>query len=311
MTRHLFRHYKRPSKHYQLFPFRSAIMQSPTFQPMVISQSKLRVTKILDKASELSGIRITRLAQIRKLPFKILRDVNTALVQESAYGTFTFGPVVDYRKSDKSYVPDSPLRRLKSGKMEKNLNILVGYRKNEGRFIIPSSAGTDQGFQAHLANIFPSVSRRDIRFMSDLLYPISDYSDGDQSGMNRSANALQDLFMGCNVHYLLDFMERSYGYVLDTAWSNRENYLEKIFVRGGAVPWGDSNTKRVAMWLQAVFLQFGMFAIEGAQEAKLLPYHENRTVMLGTDDGFMGFVPNSATSRQCRYWTYAPYEVIT
>ncbi|KHJ35475.1 putative carboxylesterase family protein [Erysiphe necator] len=307
MTKHLFHHYKKPASHYQLFPFRSAIIQSPTFQPIIPSQSKYITEKVIAKASEISGQKITKVATLRKLSFETLYAVNKALVLESPYGTFTFGPTVDYQKGDLSYVPDFPLRRLKAGKVAKDVTLFVGFRKEEGHSLCPSTAGTDQGFQVHLANIFPTILQREIQYITESLYPTLDYG-GDQNSVNRSADALQDLFMGCNIHYLLVFMARSYGFVLETAWASREKFLERILIRGGAITWGDSNTNRVTQWLRDIVLRFGMFATQGALEAKLRPYHRNRTVMLASDKGFQSFVENPVAKHQCRYWADTPYE---
>ncbi|RKF63412.1 putative carboxylesterase family protein [Erysiphe neolycopersici] len=118
--------------------------------------------------------------RLRDLHYEALYAVNRAMVRESPYGIFTFGPSADYAKGHRSYVPDTPLLHLKAAEMASSVNIFVGYRQNEGRHLTPSFMRTDQGFRAHLAEIFPTLASSEIAYMSKSLYQILDYESMDQ-----------------------------------------------------------------------------------------------------------------------------------
>ncbi|KHJ34250.1 putative carboxylesterase family protein [Erysiphe necator] len=309
ITRHFFPRLHAKSHFRRNFPFQSAILKSPTFQPIVPSQLAVIVTQILEKASTVKGQLLNRISKLHELPYETLYSLNLAMVRESPHGTFTFGPAVDYTKDHRSYVPDFPLRRIKAGQMAKSINILVGYRRNEGYYITPSSMKTDLGFRDHMARIFPTIMRNEIAYVSESLYPIQDYESMDQGGMNRSIEALSDLFTICNIHYLLLHMVQSYGFVLETSLASREHFLKRALMADSMIYMNDSKTQSKPNWLQDMFLRFAMFASLGAEEARVRPYDGNAKVLLASDDGFQGFINDPSAKYQCRYWADAPYGI--
>ncbi|RKF63410.1 Carboxylesterase patB, partial [Erysiphe neolycopersici] len=115
------------------FPFQSAILHSPMIQPILPVQLRVIVDQILVLVGRLVSQPLTRISELCDLPYEALYAVNRAMVRESPYGTFTFGPSADYAKGHRSYVPDTPLRRVKAGEMASSVNVFVGSRRNEGR----------------------------------------------------------------------------------------------------------------------------------------------------------------------------------
>ncbi|POS81905.1 hypothetical protein EPUL_005999, partial [Erysiphe pulchra] len=289
------------------FPFQSAILHSPTFQPIVPFQLRVNVDRILVQAGRLLNRPPTRISELRDLPYETLYAVNRAMVRESPHGTFTFGPSADYAKGRRSYVPDTPLRRLKAGQMASSVSIFAGNRRNEGRHLAPSSMRTDQGFQAHLANIFPTLAQSEIAYMSKSLYPILDYESLDQGVMNRSVQALNDLFINCNIHYLLVYMLQSYGYFLETSPANGEPFLERTLTKDDGSSGIDTKTQKVTNWLQNTFLRFGLAASLGTEETGVRPYNGNAKVLLASKDGFMGYINDPSAKSQCHYWADPPF----
>ncbi|RKF63408.1 putative carboxylesterase family protein, partial [Erysiphe neolycopersici] len=105
------------------FPFQSAILHSPMIQPILPVQLRVIVDQILVLVGRLVSQPLTRISELRDLPYEALYAVNRAMVRESPHGTFTFGPSADYAKGHRSYVPDTPLRRLKAGEMASSVNV--------------------------------------------------------------------------------------------------------------------------------------------------------------------------------------------
>ncbi|RKF81217.1 Carboxylesterase patB [Golovinomyces cichoracearum] len=310
ISQHFFPDLQSPHHHHRRFPFRSAILQSPTFQPLTSSQSKANLDYVLTETSRIAGYKVDHIDQLHKLPFEVLYAVNTAIVDNSPYGTYTFGPVVNYAEDDKSYVPDFPLRRLHLGIMAKDVNLLVGQRRNEGQFLTPSTMATDTGFKAHLSRIFSTAAARDIDYISESVYPSSDYETIDDGGMNRSIEAIGDIFTGCNVYYLLNTSQKSFGYLLEVNERSREQLLENVLVSGSPVVSSISTIKHLYEGFQDKLIKFGMFALVGVKLTALKQYRDHGEVLLVSDKGFDSYINDPTAKHQCQYWAEAPYENI-
>lgn len=320
------------SHHHRKFPFRSAVLQSPKYQPIITSQSDIifekacrpriatihsfsphlilqsaYIVKVLTVTTAIWGHKVKNIAKLRLLPYEVLYAVNAALIQESSYGTFTFGPAVDYQKGiDNSYVPDFPLRRLAKGKMAKGVHIIIGQKRNENSFLFPSTVLKDDGLKDHLARIFPTVAKHHINYVSDFLYPSRDYEDMENFEVRRSTEVLYDVFVGCNFHYLLQEMARSSGYILDTTWAIQERFFEQAFFQGKA---RDSLGKFLpntsAHWLQEEILQFSR---EGASTSKIRPYDGSGKVLLASDGKPKDYIDDPTAKHLCQYWADFRYE---
>ncbi|TQS36391.1 hypothetical protein Golomagni_03160 [Golovinomyces magnicellulatus] len=279
ISSHFFPNLQPSSRRHREFPFKSAILQSPNFLPLIPSQSKNTRAKVLALASKISGRQIKNIDKLRKLPYDVLYAVNTAIVNNSSYGTFTFGPAVDYIIGAKSYVPDFPLRRLRAGIMTKGINILVGRRKNEGHLLTTKNTASDSGFKAHLARTFPTVAKHHIDYMSEKAYPKSDYDSFDQGRVNRSADALADLFINCNVKYLLKYFKTSYGYFLDMASISQDQPLGQVLFSDGGSSLNSFTTSFEFQSLQKKLIRFGTFVWPGTDAVDLKRYHDKSEVL--------------------------------
>ncbi|CCU75170.1 Esterase [Blumeria hordei DH14] len=291
--------------HSPQYPFRSAIIQSPAFQPLVESQAKATLNTVLKMARAITGKPVKNVSDLCALSYKTLYTINAAIVYESPLGTYTFGPTIDY--SSNSYVPDFPLRRLDSGEFNKRVSILVGHGTNEGLLYTSHTSGTMKGFQAHLANMFPTLSERDLIYITNTIYnrPISgDNSDGSIAG---AAEVMGEIFVDCNVYYLMEKIENSYGYYFKTVPAIQGPLLEDIIF--GNLTSLNAISDHVAKKFRRKLLQFAMLAEEGAQAANLREYDSSGSVLLVSNAGFEGYTDDpSKTEKQCHYWAEASYE---
>ena len=82
-------------------PFQRAVVQSPGYALSVDTSRGLNLA--LDVASRLTGAPVTTAQQLGRLDAATLVQVNRAVVNQSAPGSWTYGPV-----PDGDYVPDLP-----------------------------------------------------------------------------------------------------------------------------------------------------------------------------------------------------------
>ncbi|POS87317.1 hypothetical protein EPUL_001685 [Erysiphe pulchra] len=307
ITDHFFPNIQPKIKHHRNFPFHFAVLQSPKFQPIITSQSDATYQKVLAVTSKIWGSKVKSVKQLRLLPYEVLYAVNTILVRESAYGTFTFGPAVDYQKGiNNSYVPDYPLRRLATGRMAKGVHVMVGQKIDEGHFFEPSIMRKPDGLKISLAKMFPTVVKHHLEYVNDFLYPSRDYNSVDNGEIKRSAEGLRDIFLGCNIHYLLHTMAQSSGYVLKTTWASQCRFFEQaIFQAGARDTFGNNSSKTTINWLQDELLHFSR---RGALTARIRPYDGSGRVLLASDNEPKNYIDDPSAKHQCRYWAKFKFE---
>ncbi|KAI0998492.1 hypothetical protein K3495_g9704 [Podosphaera aphanis] len=286
-------------------PFRSAILKSPTFQPLVPSQSRLTLGKVLEMAHSISGQEIGGVNGLRKLPFKTLYAINAAVIHDSPFGTFTFGPTIDYGK--KSYVPDSPLHLLETNFNHSDVNVFVGHTKNENLKYASKIGASDTGFKSAFAKIFPTISEPSLAYITEQLYP----SDSDTHGEgNRVSEALSDLFVDCNTHYLAEKTKNAFSFEIDDVSPSEDDSLDRILFSKNA-SLGSKNGETIESF-QKKLLLFAMFSLQGAQSAGLRQYNSSGEVMLVSNETVQGYHNvTAARKKQCNYWANLRFELFS
>lgn len=89
---------------------------------------------------------VSSLKELRSLDTAALHKANGAMIVNSSYGTFTFGPVVDG-----SFVPDLPFVLLREGKFHKEIKeVMAGHVSNEVRLLFLYSLFTHHLHDIHL-----------------------------------------------------------------------------------------------------------------------------------------------------------------
>jgi carboxylesterase type B len=101
--------------------FQNAVLQSPAFAPTLSNHQQ---EAFYNDFLRLAGV--SNFAQLQALPYGRLQSANLQQIQNSSYGTFTFGPVVDG-----VIAPQSPGQLLAKGQFYKNVKVMTGHNSNE------------------------------------------------------------------------------------------------------------------------------------------------------------------------------------
>ncbi|KAI1630366.1 Alpha/Beta hydrolase protein [Exophiala viscosa] len=181
-------------------PFQQAVLQSPGWLPNGNPGfQKSLIEYALTNASALTNKPIQTIEDLRGLSFAELALVNSVIVGQSSYGTYTFGPVVDG-----TFVPDMPGKLVSQGRFAKSLNaIMMGTNFNEGVLFNSPFLTSDAEYRYNIRQFFPKASEAIINYIATSLYP------NDLSGKYnyttqtlRSAETTAEGCFLCNTRYL-------------------------------------------------------------------------------------------------------------
>ncbi|KAI0550317.1 Alpha/Beta hydrolase protein [Xylaria curta] len=177
-------------------PFHRAIIQSP-YTSLLTSQSQtLTYQKIL------RNMNASTLEDLRSLDSTKLQDANYAIVGTSAYGSFTFGPVVD----EETFA--APLPELLSLTKDP-FPLIVGTNSNEGLLFTAPNVLSRQSYLAALKSLLPYFSSDILASITTTLYPPSICT----SEIERLNRTLADLLINCSARNILArFAGSSYSY---------------------------------------------------------------------------------------------------
>lgn len=101
--------------------FQRAVLQSTAFAPIVsMHQEEGFYQDFLSKAGASS------FEELQNLDYQTLQAANSYQIQNSSYGTFTYGPVIDG-----VFAPQSPAQLLAKGQFNKDVEVITGHNLNE------------------------------------------------------------------------------------------------------------------------------------------------------------------------------------
>jgi carboxylesterase type B len=239
-------------------PFKKAIMQSPAWANIPSAhQQEAAYTKFLEI------LNVKTLDEARNLPSLQLRMANAIQVAMSAYGQFTFGPLVDG-----VFTPALPQRLLLQGSYDKSVKIMVGHNGDEGLlFANPLTDSTDK-LDALLLNAFPGIQPDVVDYITNTLYPaVFDGSKNYTTQFQRQRNILADSSFVCNWWYLNQaFKDQCYAYIF--------NVFPAIHGQDIGFTWDDgySAPSFASVMTAQIFQQFlTSYALTGKPEIRDLP----------------------------------------
>lgn len=160
-------------------PFQQAVMQSPGFQ---LVPGSFQQQQVFDAFLKL--LNVSTISEARQLPSSALIAANLAQVGlQSAYGLFTYGPVVDGL-----FTPALPGKLLLQGSYDKDLKIMVGHNADEGLLFTSPAATNNSALPAQLLTDFPDIDPAISSYIQNVLYPpVFDGSYGYTDGVQRTA----------------------------------------------------------------------------------------------------------------------------
>lgn len=288
-------------------PFQQALLQSPGFIPIPGNlQQETTFQSILSTATALFGKNITSVDALRALSTVELQTLNTIVVGESPYGTFTFNPTVDG-----SFVPALPGVLLSHGQFDNSLNIMLGHNSDEGLLFTNPFITTNADFASFLEEMLPDSSNTTRGFILDTLYPpIFDESLGYTTEVARVALAVSELSFTCNTRYFdLAFNNETFSYFFAVPPGIHGEDVAYTYFNGDTSDLDELVLPAVIGDIALGFQSYlTSFAMNGNPNTVGLPefpvYGEDATVLVVNTTGFTTMKDTVANLR-CDYWQKA------
>ena len=126
-------------------PFHRAILQSPAFEPLP-DPATLEATA----QDFLSILGVASIAEARAKDSAAVIAANSMQVQQSLYGSFSYGPAVD-----NLIAPALPGQLLAQGRFSKNVMIMVGHNQDEGLLFSDPEVNTTAALSEFLQMAYP------------------------------------------------------------------------------------------------------------------------------------------------------------
>lgn len=218
-------------------PFQQAIPQSPGWWP---SQSNVQTENTYQAFLRLTNT--SSLAELRALPPEALIRANAQQVAyETAWGQFTYGPVVDG-----NFVPLQPGQLFAQGKFDKDVRVMVGHNADEGAFVTPPYIQSDETLQSHLRTVFLATTQQTIDYVTKTLYPpVFDGSHPYRDQYSRADLIISEGIFTCNTNYLSTAHgNKTYSYLFAISPALHAQDISYTYFTGGAasnVPLGVAN----------------------------------------------------------------------
>lgn len=172
-------------------PFQQAVIQSPAFQ------SSLNLTQAYDatlaEASNIAGVSITSAPELAALNTSSLQAINFDVVLSATQGFFAYGPA-----PDGTFVPALPQVLLYEGRFHDEVNILAAHNSLEAAPFVSTDIETVADVLAEVAVAFPKVSNATLTYITNVLYPSSDYA----SEFLRAVQIASDSQFSCSTRFL-------------------------------------------------------------------------------------------------------------
>ncbi|OCK75145.1 carboxylesterase family protein-like protein [Lepidopterella palustris CBS 459.81] len=189
-------------------PFNRAIAQSPALWPTPSSTVEENTFQAF-----LQLLNVSTLAQARALSSDALITANSLQVgDQSAYGTFTYGPVVDG-----TFAPGLPAILLSQGKFDSTVSVMVGHNADEGPLFTNPAVSDTPSYIAYLQGMFPTMPTATLNQISNSIYPaLFDGSQPYTSQLGRAILTASESLIACNTFFLdTAFKNKTFSYVFD------------------------------------------------------------------------------------------------
>ncbi|KAF2201520.1 acetylcholinesterase precursor [Delitschia confertaspora ATCC 74209] len=284
-------------------PFQQAIPQSPGWVPI---SGQVQQENTYQRFLNLTNT--TSLAELRKLPSDVIMRANWfQITHDSAYGTFTYGPVVDG-----NFVPQQPGQLLAQGRFDKSVKVMVGHNANEGAYFTPPGINSTEDMEEQLRTAFYNIPDSSITTITEKLYPaVYNGSYPYKTPFDRASFTTAEAVFTCNTYYLSTALKNqtySYEFAVPPAYHGFD--VPYTFYDGGAV--SAVNPTEVMNATVAVALQefITSFAVKGVPSAPGIRKFD----MYGPDARVMELnvtsieeVMDSNANVRCNWWQKALY----
>ena len=284
-------------------PFAQAVPQSPGFAPVVSASQQENTFN-----AYLALLNVSTIEQARKLPYSALQTANIIQVGGSAYGGFTYGPVVDG-----DFVPDLPGQLLLHGQYDQSLRVMVGHNADEGLLFTSPFVQNNSAFATFLTAELPTIAAYPsvLNYTTNVLYPpVFDGSQamGYTSQVARAAALVSELIFTCNTFYLdKAYGNKTFSYLFAVPPATHGQDIAYTYYNGNGSASAAVIAPQIAIAMQEYITHF---AETGNPNTAGVPYFNmygnNATVQLLNVTGIRQTVDPAANQR-CNYWQKALY----
>ena len=280
--------------------FQRAILQSPAFQPLpIVAQQEANAQTFL------SILGANSIAAARNLSSAQVIQANSFQVENSIYGTFTYGPVVDG-----VIAPALPDQLLAEGKFDTSVSVMVGHNANEGLLFSNPAVNTANAYTSFLQLAYPNISQSVLAYIEDVLYPeVYDGSYGYTTPFTRYVTTVSDYAVDCNTLALdTAFFNQTYAYQFDVppALHGYDSYY--TFWNGASTGAGrlpiDANVARAFQEYLTSFVVTGVPSAPGYPKFNM--YGTNSSILDVEATGFNSTVDDVSRLR-CAFWEQGLY----
>ncbi|KAH6714768.1 carboxylesterase family protein-like protein, partial [Leptodontidium sp. MPI-SDFR-AT-0119] len=281
-------------------PFQQAIPQSPGWWP---SQSNVQTENTYQTFLRLTNT--SSLAELRALPSEALIRANAQqVVYESAWGQFTYGPVVDG-----NFVPLQPGQLLAQGNFGKDVRVMVGHNANEGALFTPPYIQSDETLQSHLRTVFPAITQQTIDYVTQTLYPpVFDGSHPYRDQYSRANLIISEGIFTCNTNYLSTaYGNKTYSYLFAVPPALHSQDVSYTYFTGGApsdYPLGVSNIT-IATAIQQFITSFAKDGRPSANNIRQFNMYGPNASILRFNVTDIDEIRDSNANTRCAWWQKA------
>ncbi|CAK3971205.1 carboxylesterase family [Lecanosticta acicola] len=282
-------------------PFQQAIPQSPGFAPMASTAQQEQVFN-----AYLALLNVTSIKQARKLPYQALQTANIKQVGlQSAYGLFTYGPVVDG-----IFAPSLPGQLLGRGQFAKNVKLMVGHNANEGLLFTSPFVQNSTDFENQILSVVPSIAAfpATVQYIANTLYP--PVFDGSQAEaytnpIARTAAAVAEATFVCNAFYLdKAFHNQTYSYLFAVPPAVHGEDVAYTFFNG---PNSAVTAPSVALALQEYITHFAEFGYPSEKGVPFFPLYGGNASVQVLNVSSIRQARDDAANERCNWWQKALY----
>jgi carboxylesterase type B len=258
----------------------------------------------------LARLNVSTLQEARQLSTEALVRANKAVVRDSPYGTFSFGPTVDGE-----FVPAIPAVSLLDGRFDPNVTIMVGHNPDEGVLFTPPNATNVTTFVDSVLALYPSITQENLDYVSETLYPaVFDGTYTYTDPYRRASNMRADAIIVCNkLPVLTAFLNKAYSYQFSLPPGLHGVDLEYTFYDdGGARPFDPATLSGVVSeeaahtfqrWI-AEFVTSGQPNNVDGLSSLRYPGNESNASTVDLNVAGVSIIPEYAAGCRCAFWDH-------
>ncbi|KAL8674755.1 MAG: hypothetical protein Q9168_000839 [Polycauliona sp. 1 TL-2023] len=276
-------------------PFQQAVLQSAAFQNIPSNNQQEETFN-----GFLSLLNVTTVQEARQLPSGSLVEANIQQVGASAYGLFTYGPVVDGL-----FAPAIPGKLLLQGSFDRNLKLMLGYNADEGLVFTSPFLPNDTSYDSYVETSFPSISPNVANYVENELYPAPSDNTTYEDDIGRSSETIAESTFVCNTVYLeRAFGNQTYTYQFSVPPALHGQDVPYTFFNG---PSTEVESEMTAVALQEYITSFAETGVPSGPSLPPFPIYGSGSRIIDLNATSITEITDPLVKERCLFWQKALY----